>query len=147
MNADVQRLLGRLDKVKATGPDRWTACCPAHADKSPSLSIRLADDGKLLVKCWTGCDTGDVLAAVGLSLSDLFPDRPDDHYSKPLPPGQRWVPRDVLGCVAREALVAFLAADQLARGIPLEDDDVKRLAAAAGRLRAAAEGAGHDFRR
>ena len=147
MNADVQRLLGRLDKVKATGPDRWTACCPAHADKSPSLSIRLADDGKLLVKCWTGCDTGDVLAAVGLSLSDLFPDRPDDHHSKPLSPGQRWVPRDVLACVAREALVAFLAADQVARGVALGDDDVNRLAVAAGRLRAAAEGVGHDFRR
>lgn len=34
----------------------WTARCPAHDDKTPSLSIRDADGGKVLIRCHTGCD-------------------------------------------------------------------------------------------
>jgi putative DNA primase/helicase len=34
----------------------WTAHCPAHEDRTPSLSIRDSDDGKVLVRCHAGCD-------------------------------------------------------------------------------------------
>ena len=47
----------------------WTAHCPAHEDRTPSLSIRDADDGKVLVRCHAGCDQGrviSVLKALGL---------------------------------------------------------------------------------
>jgi hypothetical protein len=64
-------LIARLDKVKSTGPSAWVACCPAHEDKKPSLSIRGLDD-RVLVHCWAGCGAADVVAAVGLSLADLF---------------------------------------------------------------------------
>jgi len=80
-------LLARLDRVKQTGPDSWLACCPAHDDRNPSLSIKLVPD-RLLVKCMAHCETGDVMAAVGLSLSDLF-DRPLTHNGKPLDHRQR----------------------------------------------------------
>jgi hypothetical protein len=40
------------------------ARCPAHDDRTPSLSIRNADDGKLLVHCHTGCDQERVIAAL-----------------------------------------------------------------------------------
>ena len=48
---------------------RWhgsygTACCPAHDDRKPSLSIRQADGGKLLVKCHGGCPNPDVWAVL-----------------------------------------------------------------------------------
>ena len=36
----VTNLLSTLNKVKQTGPGRWIACCPAHVDKHPSLSVR-----------------------------------------------------------------------------------------------------------
>ena len=42
----------------------WTARCPAHDDREPSLSIRDADDGKVLVRCHAGCDQRDVIAAL-----------------------------------------------------------------------------------
>jgi hypothetical protein len=42
----------------------WMACCPAHDDREPSLSIRDADDGKVLVRCHAGCDQGRVIAAL-----------------------------------------------------------------------------------
>lgn len=41
----------------------WTARCPAHDDREPSLSIRDAD-GKVLVRCHAGCDQRDVIVAL-----------------------------------------------------------------------------------
>jgi putative DNA primase/helicase len=40
----------------------WTARCPAHDDREPSLSIRASDDGKVLVRCHAGCDQMQVIA-------------------------------------------------------------------------------------
>jgi hypothetical protein len=42
----------------------WTACCPAHDDREPSLSITDARSGKVLVCCHAGCDQEDVIAAL-----------------------------------------------------------------------------------
>ena len=41
----------------------WTARCPAHDDREPSLSVRDAD-GMVLVRCHAGCDQRDVIAAL-----------------------------------------------------------------------------------
>ena len=73
----IDALLSRLEKVRNTGPDSWSACCPAHDDKGPSLSIRDAD-GKLLIHCFAGCSVHDVVGAVGLDIADLFPPRESD---------------------------------------------------------------------
>ena len=70
----VELVLSRLDKVRQAGPSRWMACCPAHDDKTPSLSIRETGDGTCLLKCFAGCTAGDVVSSIGLSLRDLFPD-------------------------------------------------------------------------
>ena len=72
-SACLEKVLGRLHKVKQTGVSRWKACCPGHDDKAPSLSIREADDGKVLLHCWAGCTPADITAAIGLELRDLFP--------------------------------------------------------------------------
>src|SRR3546814_2018207 len=37
------------------------ARCPAHDDRTPSLSLSDGDDGTLLVCCHAGCDSADVL--------------------------------------------------------------------------------------
>jgi putative DNA primase/helicase len=42
----------------------WMASCPAHDDRTPSLSIRAADNGKVLVRCHAGCDQERVIAAL-----------------------------------------------------------------------------------
>ncbi len=128
-------LISRLDRVQHRGNGRWLACCPAHGDRSPSLSIREQSDGTLLVHCFAGCPTDAVVEAVGLELGDLFPDQPAER--SPLRPGERWVPRDVLKAVAHEALVALVAVESAHRGEPLDKADRDRLATAAGRLRAA----------
>jgi hypothetical protein len=66
-------LLPRLVDVREVGPGQWSACCPAHADGTPSLSITETEDFTLLVFCHAGCDIYDVMGAVGLQLCNLFP--------------------------------------------------------------------------
>jgi len=68
-------ILTRLHKVKQVGPSKWVARCPAHPDRNPSLSIKEAPDGRVLLYCFAGCPTEAILAALGLNWSDLFPER------------------------------------------------------------------------
>lgn len=118
-------LLGRLDRVKQTGPDRWIATCTAHEDRNPSLTVRVLDDGRVLLHCFTGCETSDVLAAIGLEFSDLFPEKRIGHNVKrerhPFPAS------DVIKCLAFEATVLLMAAAKLATGEVLNQSDHDRL--------------------
>jgi hypothetical protein len=65
------RILDRLEHVKQTGLRRWVARCSAHEDRSPSLSTRELDDGRVLLHDFGGCETEGVLAALG-SRGGLF---------------------------------------------------------------------------
>jgi len=69
---DIDAVLDRLEKVRGHGGDKWAACCPAHEDGSPSLSIRLSSSGNILVYCFAGCHVVDICAAIGLEQKDLF---------------------------------------------------------------------------
>ena len=42
----------------------WVACCPAHADRVPSLAICTGKDGKVLVRCHAGCDQAQVISVL-----------------------------------------------------------------------------------
>lgn len=64
-------------------PNGWQAKCPAHDDKVASLSIHLEDDGRVLLHCHAGCDSEAVLRAVGLKMSDLFPESRTNSYGEP----------------------------------------------------------------
>jgi len=68
----VVKVLARLQRVSQT-PEGYTACCPGHDDGVPSLSIATAEDGKVLLKCHAGCSAEQVVSAIGLTMSDLFP--------------------------------------------------------------------------
>jgi hypothetical protein len=57
---------------RRTSPGKWQARCPAHADRSPSLSIRDGRDGRVLVHCFAGCAHTTILAALRLSCRDLY---------------------------------------------------------------------------
>jgi hypothetical protein len=69
-----EEVLAMLSKVKANGEGEWMACCPAHDDKTPSLSIK--EEGlRTLLKCFAGCTVQDIAGAIGIRASDLFNDR------------------------------------------------------------------------
>jgi putative DNA primase/helicase len=60
---DATAIANSLLKPKQNGSG-WMACCPAHDDQNPSLSISDGDDGKILVKCFAGCTQTSVIDAL-----------------------------------------------------------------------------------
>lgn len=67
----LDQLLDSLENVRARGGG-YMACCPAHDDRTASLSIAEGEDG-LLVKCMANCPTEAVMEAMGRTMRDLFP--------------------------------------------------------------------------
>lgn len=65
--------LNKLNGVRQTRHG-WMACCPAHHDRSPSLSLRIGNDGTILVYCFASCSIKQICDALGITPSDLFPD-------------------------------------------------------------------------
>lgn len=68
----IERILVRLDMVRQTSRG-FMARCPAHDDRHPSLSVAEGEDGKVLMRCWAGCDVPEILVAIGLTWADMFP--------------------------------------------------------------------------
>jgi hypothetical protein len=73
MNPVLQNVLSRLQGVRKDGRG-WKALCPAHNDREPSLKVDEGEGGKVLVKCFAGCRTEDIVAAIGLNMSNLYPE-------------------------------------------------------------------------
>ena len=58
-------MIDALAICKALGGRSGLAFCPAHPNtRTPALSLKDGDDGRLLVHCFAGCDGIDVLAAL-----------------------------------------------------------------------------------
>ena len=131
---NIERLVSRLEGVKQTGPDRWLGRCPAHHDHSPSLAIREIDD-RLLLHCFAGCSVYEVVTAVGLEVSDLFPERvkPEGYRptAKPFPA------QDILLALANDSVFVMFCADDLAKGKSLNEQDRDSLALIAARYQRA----------
>ncbi len=77
-------ILDHLDHVQVESDKQWTALCPAHPDRKPSLSVGVGDDGRVLVHCQAGCPIDAVLEALQMTRADLFPEA-----SAPSPNGPR----------------------------------------------------------
>ena len=135
-------LLSRLDGVRRFG-NGWRADCPVGHSSRSSLSIGERDDGAVMLHCFASCSAADVVAAAGLSLADLFPERPRDDSTE----GRRaaraafrqsaW--GAVLGVLAMESTVVAVAAETILRGEPMTPDDVERVHLASNRIHDARE--------
>src|SRR5262249_36285348 len=74
MSAEFERVVGRLQGSYVSGNRRtFQARCPAHDDRTPSLSVSEGHGGKVLLRCHAGCPTEAVVGAMGLKMNDLFP--------------------------------------------------------------------------
>lgn len=119
-----ERLVGRLERVRERGDGRWSAACPGplhkRGDRSGGLGILKVDD-RVLIHCPAGCSAADIVAAVGLSLGDLF-ERPLPSTVVP-PVRQPPFPMQMAQAILHYATVVALAADDLRHGKPLNDAD------------------------
>ena len=130
----VEALLARLEKVKANGADKWVALCPAHDDKSPSLAVKQTSDGTILIRCFAGCGACEIVSAIGLELSDLFPKLENFDHSKPGKTQRMpWSASDVLRAVLHELHVIAVCAGKL-KNEGLTPEDSARLTLALQRV-------------
>lgn len=53
--------------------DAWSARCPAHDDRDPSLSIGIGTDARVLLHCHAGCPAEAIVGTLGLAMRDLMP--------------------------------------------------------------------------
>ena len=67
--------LRRTGRQPSAHGDGWKGKCPAHDDRNPSLSIATGKDERVLLYCHAGCRIEQVLAALSLTMGDLFMDR------------------------------------------------------------------------
>jgi hypothetical protein len=129
-----QDLLNRLESVRQRTADQWSARCPAHDDRSPSLSVRETAEGLVLLQCWAGCEVAEIVAAVGLELSCLFPEK--SKGGRPLKRRRLLSAGQALECLAAESLLLAVVAKDVAQGKPLDQQTRQRVATAAGRIAA-----------
>lgn len=67
----IDDILPHLNKVRKSGKG-YTACCPVHGDRSPSMSIT-EKGGKVLAHCFAcGASGSDLVEALGFPMSVLF---------------------------------------------------------------------------
>lgn len=133
----VELVMSRLSGARKAGRG-WSCKCVAHDDRTASLSIAQGADGRVLLKCFAGCEPLAIVHALGLELRDLFP--------IPLPDltreGQikaRAALREVgwaaaLKVLCREATVVLIAARMVASDAQLTGDEDRRLTLAVERI-------------
>jgi hypothetical protein len=120
----IDELLDKLEKVRSTGKDKWTACCPVHGDKNPSMSVT-EKDGRVLCHCFAcGANGLEVVQALGLPPSVLF--------EKPIEQG--YIPKRVYEELDIDRLVIAGAEQMEKQGKPLSYKDFKRLKLAKARV-------------
>lgn len=130
----IDAILSRLEKVRSTGRGTWIACCPAHDDRSPSMTLRECDDGRILAHCFGGCDIGAIVDAVGLGWDEWFPDKPQEFarpIRRPFPVG------DVLEALAGDSMLIAVTVANMAHGEKIAPEDYVALVSAAGRIQEA----------
>lgn len=67
---NVQAILSRLERVRRSG-GQWIARCPAHDDKTPSLSVH-EENGRVLLHCFAGCTVESICVSLRIKTADLF---------------------------------------------------------------------------
>jgi hypothetical protein len=129
----LDNLILLLNKVKKTGASSYIACCPAHNDKSPSLTLKETSDGRILIHCFAGCSIGDITSALNIEISDLYSDKTSfSPYQK-----QVWNAQEVLHAISHELSVVGVVCSDIKKGKVPSDDDYARFLMAINRIQTA----------
>ena len=67
----LNEIINVFQGAKSIGQNSFQVKCPAHRDDKASLTVT-EEDNKILMHCHAGCDTANILSAVGLTEKDLF---------------------------------------------------------------------------
>jgi len=132
----VDLLLPKLALVKQSSSGKWRAKCPVHQDRksrSRTLVITETDTGSVLIYCHAGCNFEEILSAVGLDASDLFPTDNHIQHTKHATKPQKNL-RSIIERSRFAATLIEIGTRQVLRGEELSTDDLNTLAGAASDL-------------
>lgn len=127
----IEQIVERLRKVRKLKNGHYQACCPAHQDKSPSLTIQEGNGGVILLYCFAGCTVRSICDAIAIELSDLWPERDSPYVPRVKPILSA---AEILTALRAEAGIVLIAAADLAERKPLSESDFDRVATACQRI-------------
>jgi len=129
----IEKVLTALgDSVRARGNGKWTAKCPAHDDRTPSLSISVDPNGTVGVKCWVGCTFEAIADSLSLKASDFFADK----IKAPFTFGAKmdYFTGEAIKALYDEILFIHIACNDIVSGRGIKKSDLARTEKAMGRL-------------
>ena len=131
----IETILNTLNGVKRKSQGRYVALCPVHNEKTPSLAITDAGDGKVLLHCF-GCGAGaiEIISALGIEISEIFPERDRFDCGKSARVKPVFTSQQLLTAIHYEAIVVMIVASDILNG---KKADFERLATAYKRIEAA----------
>lgn len=136
----IEDILSRLEKVKRTGRNNWLACCPAHDDKNPSLTLTHGENGGVVARCHSHqCDISAIVHAVGLGWAPWFPPKAPSDYDFRGPIRRPFPAADVLEALALECRIVAIVAEGIEKGEDVPEIDRERMRVAIMRIREAGE--------
>lgn len=116
-------VIGCLQGVQRAGKG-YKALCPAHPDRSPSLTVKEGEDGRVLIHCFAGCSVDTVVQSLGLGMADLFPKNKATRARKA---GQRRInARELKEATEFEKQVLFIIKADHASGKPVSKENWAR---------------------
>lgn len=119
----IEKLITRFSKARPTALNNWIACCPAHDDKQPSLAIKDAGNGMILLHCFAGCSLSDICSALNIEISDLMPDQVVGHHFR----RQLFDPVTVLESLSEKATIFAIYASDVASGKQLTPEEKQKI--------------------
>ena len=124
----IDEIIASMPWARRNGPDKWMCKCPAHEDRSASLSISHVN-GQTLVHCFAGCSPDEIMQAIGMRVSDLWDTiTPSTHYD---PPKLGNIPRHSIGdmfpILLMEAEILATATREIMAGRTLSVRDQARI--------------------
>lgn len=81
---EIEEIVKCLLECKKINNNSYMAKCPAHNDKRASLSIKESDE-KILIHCFAGCKTEDIVKRMGLTMKDLFKKKYENNKENKMP--------------------------------------------------------------
>jgi hypothetical protein len=128
----IDKILDLFNRVKQINPHQWMAACPiCDSKKGRPVAIKETDDGRVLLNGFCGHGAGELVEALGLTLSDLFDKPLGRHFS---PVSNRIPARPLLELIDEEALVIGMLALEFKNEGDLWDEQWQRLSTAAARI-------------
>jgi hypothetical protein len=98
------------------------------------MTVSETADGRILMHCFShDCSIGDICGAIGIEVSDLFPDDPTFAYAEKEPIS----PRDAFEAISYELTVIGVVAADFSKHKPVSKDDYERFLVAINRVQVA----------